>query len=270
VFELLDKPEEVTDSPNAAAVALTEGSVKFDQVSFGYSGRDKVLHDVSFQVQARSTCVIVGASGAGKSTIADLLMRFYDPASGSISVDRHDLRSIRLHDLRARVALVDQSPFFFHGTIRENLLFASPDASPSDYENAARSADIQSFIEALPDKYETTLGERGLTLSAGQRQRLAIARALLRKPSILILDEPSAALDPATEFALSETLRGLASSCTIVVVTHRPALVEIADQVILLDRGQVAENGSPRELFSVDSKLSRHFREIVSFGATQV
>jgi ATP-binding cassette, subfamily B, bacterial len=270
VFELLDKPEEVTDSPNAAAVTLTEGSIKFDQVSFGYSGRDKVLHDVSFQVQARSTCVIVGASGAGKSTIADLLMRFYDPASGSISVDGHDLRNIRLHDLRAGVALVDQLPFFFHGTIRENLLFALPDASPSDCEHAVRSADIQGFIETLPDKYETTLGERGLTLSAGQRQRLAIARALLRKPSILILDEPSAALDPAAEFALSETLRDLASSCTIVVVTHRPALVDIADQVILLDRGQVAENGSPRELFASDSALSRHFREVVSLGATQV
>lgn len=260
VFELLDAAEEVTEDPSAYPLFAPAGAVNFENVCFGYRGRGEVLHDISFHVPARTTCVVVGASGAGKSTIADLLMRFYDPASGTISIDGHDLRALRLNDLRRSIAMVEQAPFFFHASIRENLEFAAPAASFNDLERAAALADIRDFIHSLPERYETVLGERGLTLSAGQRQRLAIARALLRKPSILILDEPSAALDPAAEFALIETLRLLASEYTILIVTHRPAFLECADQVIVLDAGRVAENGSPDRLIA-GSALHRHFRD---------
>ena len=256
VFELLDKKEEVIEDPSAAAATLTRGEVEFRHVAFRYNQRAEVLHDVSFTIPARSTCVIAGASGAGKSTIADLLMRFYDPAPGQILIDGRNLKSLKLPELRDAIGIVDQLPFFFHASIRDNLLFAGPNASIADCELAARQSGIHEFIDSLPDKYETILGERGLTLSAGQRQRLAIARALLRNPAVLILDEPSAALDPNSEFALGETLRGLSSTCTILIVTHRPALVRIADQVILLENGRVAEGA--------DAALSHHFREAVT------
>ena len=270
VFELLDKKEDIVEHPGAALLPPGNGDVEFGHVSFGYNGRSEVLHDVSFTVSGRSTCVLVGASGAGKSTIADLLMRFYDPATGTVLLDGHDLKDLRLSDLRNAVSIVEQLPFFFHSTIRENLLFAVPNASPGDCETAARQADIHDFIDSLPHRYETVLGERGLTLSAGQRQRLAIARALLRKPSVLILDEPSAALDPNSEFALGETLRKISATCTIVIVTHRPALVDIADQVIVLEDGRIAERGVPQRLLASDSALSRHFRETLSTKAVAV
>ncbi len=261
VFELLDKREEVTEAPDAVSVKLTEGSLELDAVSFAYDGRAPVLLDLCFRVEARSICVVVGPSGAGKSTLTDLLIRFYEPSSGRILIDGLDIGKLRLADLRSAVATVDQTPFFFHASISENLLFAAPSASAADCRQAARQADIGDFIESLPDKYETVLGERGLMLSAGQRQRLAIARALLRQPRILVLDEPSAALDPHAEFALSETLRKLAAYCTVLIVTHRPALIDIADQVIVLEGGRVVESGRPQQLLATGSALLRHFRE---------
>ena len=262
VFDLLDRPEEVVDDPAARSVSLSLGSIRFESVSFQYKGREQVLHDVSFAVPACSTCVLVGPSGAGKSTIADLLMRFYDPAAGTIFLDGHDLKSLKLSDVRIAVSIVEQLPFFFHSTIRENLLFAAPNASQNDVREATRQAEIDDLIESLPLKYETILGERGLTLSAGQRQRLAIARALLRNPLLLLLDEPSAALDPHAEFALGETLRKLSATCTVLIVTHRSALVDIADQVLVLENGQITESGPPQRLLERDSALSRHFREV--------
>ncbi len=260
VLELLDTKEQVIESPIARFIALTDGELEFRGVSFGYNSSHEVLRDVSFQVPARSTCLLIGESGAGKSTAADLLMRFYDPGSGTVLIDGQDLKELRLCDLREAVALVDQSPFFFHASIRANLQFAWPDATQAHCEHSARQAGIHDFIDALPARYDTVLGERGLSLSAGQRQRLAIARALLRKPSVLILDEPSAALDPQAEFELSETLRKLSATCTVLIVTHRPALVEIADQVILLEDGRIVEHGSPDVLRS-GSAVSRHFRD---------
>ena len=259
VFQLLDAEEEVTEDPRAMPVALTRGAIGFQHVSFEYKGRHRVLHDVSFTIPERSTCVLVGASGAGKSTAADLLMRFYDPASGAIKIDGHDLEGLRLCDLRSAVSVVDQLPFFFHSSVRENLQFARPAASSVECEQAARQADIHEFVASLPGGYETVLGERGLMLSAGQRQRLAIARALLSKPAVLVLDEPSAALDPDAEFALGETLRKISATCTILVITHRPALVGIADQVIVLEQGRIAESGDPHDLLARESALSRHF-----------
>ena len=261
VFELLDREPDVTDHAEARERTNGEGKVEFRGVSFSYRGREEVLHDVSFRVAAGSTCALVGASGAGKSTVIDLLMRFYDPRGGSVLIDSDDITGWRLKDLRRAVALVDQSPFFFHTTIKENLLFAAPGATPSECEQAARQAGVHEFICSLPNEYETVLGERGLSLSVGQRQRLAIARALLRRPALLILDEPSAALDPHAELALAETLRGLASRCTILVVTHRAALVGIADQVIVLEEGRIAKS---------EAAIARHFGIQQSAGAAFV
>jgi ABC-type multidrug transport system fused ATPase/permease subunit len=257
----MDKKEDVVEDPVAPWVSFPCGSVEFENVSFRYMERGDVLENVSFSIPSRSTSVLVGPSGAGKSTVVDLLMRFYDPVGGTITIDGHDLRKVRLCDLRAAVAVVEQTPFFFHSTIRENLAFAAPGASLAACEEAARRAEIHFFIDSLPDRYETVLGERGLTLSAGQRHRLAIARALLRNPAVLILDEPTAALDPNAEFALGETLRTLSQACTVVIVTHRPALVTIADHVIVLENGHVVESGPPGLLITGGSALSRHFRE---------
>jgi ATP-binding cassette subfamily B protein len=205
--------------------------------------------------------VIVGPTGAGKSTIADLLLRFYEPTAGTVLIDGQSTASLRIADVREAVAIVDQTPFFFHSTILENLLFAAPNADLSAIVAACEAAGIRSFIESLPDGCNTVIGERGLTLSAGQRQRLAIARALLRKPRILVLDEPSAALDPTAEFALAETAGRLASTCTVIVITHRSALVSIADQVLVLDQGRIVESGQPQTLLLSNSALSRHFRD---------
>lgn len=259
IFELLDKPEEVKVAPDALPVKLTTGQVRFADVSFEYSGRPAVLKGVSFEVEPRSICVVVGASGAGKSTLIDLLMRFYDPSSGAIFVDGHNLKQLRLTDLRDAVATVDQLPFFFHSSIRENLLFAAPAASVEDLDKAMEAAGLQPLLASLPLGYETLLGERGLSLSAGQRQRLAIARALLRKPAVLLLDEPTAALDPEAEYALIQTLRRVAANATVLVATHRPALMEVADQVILLENGLILEAGSPASLANSNSALARHF-----------
>jgi ATP-binding cassette subfamily B protein len=263
VFQLLDMPAEVEESLDPVHFASSQGEVEFQEVTFAYDTQ-LVLNRVSFQAEARSVCVLVGSTGAGKSTVIDLLVRFYDPSSGAVLLDGVDVRRLSFSSLRDAIAVVDQAPFLFHASIRENLLFAAPNASEEDLREALKSAGIADFIDSLPARLEATVGERGLSLSAGQRQRLAIARALLRKPSVLVLDEPSSALDPTAEFELGETLRSVASKCTVLVVTHRPALLEIADRVIVLDAGRIVEQGRPRDLRLVESALSRHFRETAS------
>ena len=267
VFTLLDLAVLVNESRNAVRLRSVSGSMCFEQVSFEYENQE-VLRQLSFTLAPRSVCVLVGSSGAGKSTVLDLLLRFYDPSAGRVLLDDIDLREIALADLRNAVAVVEQTPFLFHSTIRQNLLFAAPDSEKFDVEQAARAAGVHDFIISLPEQYETVVGERGLALSAGQRQRLAIARALLRKPSVLILDEPSAALDPMAEFLLGETLRSLAQSCTVLIVTHRPALVDIADHVIVLDQGRAVEQGSPSELRASNSEFARHFRRNAEMAQT--
>lgn len=260
VFELLDTDVEVVELPNPLSLSSSQGRIEFKEVSFAYDCRP-VLNKASFQIEPRTVCVLVGATGAGKSTIIDLLLRFYDPSSGRIVLDGTEIRALSFRDLRDEIAVVDQAPFLFHATIRDNLLFAAPHSLDSELEAALRSAGIDDFIASLPAGLGSTVGERGLALSAGQRQRLAIARALLRKPSVLVLDEPSSALDPTAEFMLGESLRSLTSHCTVLIVTHRPALLEIADRAIVLENGEIVEQGSPSELRFAESALGRHFRE---------
>ena len=243
IFEVLDTAPEITDRPEALILKTVRGDITFDNVTLRHDRAD-VLCGVSFTVPAGTFCAILGPSGVGKSTIADLLVRLLDPDSGSVSLDAHDLRDLRVKDLRDHIALVDQSPYLFNATIAENIAYARPDANREDIEAAGAASGLDELIRRLPDGYETKTGERGLALSAGERQRIAIARALLRRPSVLVLDEPTSALDAETEKLVARNLRENLRNSTVIVITHRPALAEIADQVINLREGKVWEFAS--------------------------
>ncbi len=260
VFELLDTPAEVAERPRAVAFETVAGDVEFDNVTLEHDRESVVLDSVSFRVPAGSICAVVGPSGVGKSTIADLMLRLYDPQSGAVRLDGCDLRDIRLADVRSAVALVDQSPYLFNASIRENIAYARPEATLEQIVEAARAAAVHDFIAALPDGYDTQVGERGLTLSAGERQRVAIARALLRRPSVLVLDEPTSALDPATEKSLSGTLLHSMRERTTILITHRASMIEIADQVVVLQDGKVAEAGRPVDLLVSENAFTSLFR----------
>jgi ATP-binding cassette subfamily B protein len=260
VFEVLDVAIEVKEPPNARSLGDVLGQISFERVRFRYSDSVRVLDEISFQVPAGALCVIIGPSGAGKSTLADLLLRFYDPDSGVIAIDGHDLRELRLQDLRRNIAFVEQSPHLFRATVRENIAYGRPEASMEEIQECARAAAIDDFIQSLPEGYATIVGERGSTISAGERQRIALARALLRKPAILVMDEPTAALDPALEAAVSGVFTRVLRDRTTILITHRMSLVEMADVVVVIDDGQVVESGTPRELLVSDSFLARQFQ----------
>ncbi len=242
IFEILDTSPEITE--NANPVALTAGDIVFDNVTLRHDRAD-VLSGVSFTIPAGTFCAVLGPSGVGKSTVADLLVRLLDPDSGTVSLDGHDLRDLRIKDLRDHIGLVDQAPYLFNATISENIAYARPAASRAEIERAGTAAGLDELIRRLPDAYETKTGERGLALSAGERQRIAIARALLRRPRVLVLDEPTSALDADTEKLIARNLREHLRDCTVIVITHRPALAEIADQVINLREGKVWAYASP-------------------------
>lgn len=237
IFELFDTPAEVREGPSPCAVGPVREGIRFENVSFSYD-RDAVLQGLDLAIPAGSVCAILGESGAGKSTMADLMVRFLDPQSGRITLDGHDLRALRLADLRREVLLVDQSPYLFNDTIAANIAFAF-EASRQQVESAAAAAGLSSLIARLPKGYDTQVGERGLALSAGERQRIALARALLRRPSVLILDEPTAALDGATEARIAEGLRAALPGATIIVITHKPALARLADMVVTIENGAI-------------------------------
>ncbi len=256
VFELLDAPVEVEERPGAAPVGTARGEITFEQVTLRHDRENTVLDDVTFRIPAGGVCAIVGPSGVGKSTIADLILRFYDPQSGAVKLDGRDLRDLRLNDLRQAIALVDQSPFLFNASVAENIAYARPEASREEIIAAARAAAIHDFIERLPEGYDTQVGERGLALSAGERQRIAIARALLRHPSVIVLDEPTAALDQATERSIASTLSLLSHGRTAIIITHRMSLLEIADHVIVLEDGKVTQADSPEAPMVRDEMLA--------------
>jgi ATP-binding cassette, subfamily B, bacterial len=260
VFEVLDAPVEIQESVHAVPLDEVRGAIDFDRVYFRYSENVPVIDQVSFHVPAGALCVIVGSSGAGKSTLADLLLRFYDPQAGAISIDGHDLRDLRFQDLRRYVAVVEQTPYFFRATVRENIAYGKPDASLEEIRACCEAAAIDDFIQSLPDRYETLLGERGSTMSVGERQRIALARALLRDPAILIMDEPSSALDPASEAAITSVFARVLRGRTAMLITHRMSLVEKADMVVVLDAGKVLEVGPPAALLASNGFLARQFR----------
>jgi len=233
VFELFDTPSEVVERPGAVACRAARGEMVCDAISFGYNGH-RVFDQFSFRVEAGTICAIVGPSGAGKSTLADLLVRFYDPEQGTIMLDGRDLRDLRLEDVRRQVMLLDQAPYLFHASVRENIAYVRPDASIAEIVAAARAAAIHERIQSLPEGYDTVVAERGQTFSAGERQRIALARALLADPKVLVLDEPTSALDEENERAIAETLSCALAGRTAIVITHRASLSRIAHQVVTL------------------------------------
>jgi len=241
VAQILDEPIEVQEPPGAAALDGVRGEIAFEGVTVTYDRGRPVLEDVTFTVGAGETLAIVGPSGSGKSTLADLMLRLQDPDRGVVRIDGRDLRTVKLADLRRAVALVDQEPFMLHASIAENIRYARPEATDADVVDAARQAALDVFVDALPDGYDTIVGERGMALSAGERQRVAAARAFLADPAVLILDEPTAALDPATERRLVEGYEAVMRGRTTIVITHRVEVAKRADRIVAVDGSRLLE-----------------------------
>ena len=259
VNQIFDTAPEVREAAGAVELAGVRGDVSFEGVSLSFDRSGPVLDGVNFTVRAGETLAVVGPSGGGKSTIADLLLRLLDPDAGVVRLDGYDLREVRLADLRRHVALVEQEPFVFHTTIAENLRYARPDASQRDLEEAARAAGIDGFIRGLPLQYETQVGERGMALSAGERQRIAIARAFLADPAVLVLDEPTAALDPASERQVIAGYEAVMKGRTTILITHRLELARQADRIVVLDGARIVESGSPDDLRELQGSFARLF-----------
>ncbi len=256
IFEVLDEPVAVQDPPNPQPLPRFACEVRLENVSFDY-GRGTVLHGVDLVLRAGEAHALVGPSGAGKSTLAMLLPRFIDPTAGSVTIDGLDLRRVSVAALRAQIALVSQETHLFDGTIRDNIAYGQPAASAQDVERAARAAFAHDFIAALPQGYDTALGERGLQLSAGQRQRLAIARAFLKNAPILILDEATSALDSASEHEVQKALEALLAGRTALIIAHRLSTVARADRIHVLEAGRVIESGSHAELLACGGAYAR-------------
>jgi ATP-binding cassette subfamily B protein len=250
MFHLIEINAEIEDKPNAPALAVDAGEVVFDHVTFAYDPRREILHDVSFRVPAGKRVAIVGPSGAGKSTISRLLFRFYDVTGGEIRIDGQEIRDVKQGSLRGAIGIVPQDTVLFNDTIYYNIAYGRPDASRAEVEDAARLAQIQRFVESLPAGYGTMVGERGLKLSGGEKQRVAIARTLLKHPSIFLFDEATSALDTHTEKEIQASLREVSRSRTTLVIAHRLSTIIDADQILVLDRGRIVERGRHAELLA--------------------
>jgi len=250
MFELLKRPCEVEDATDARVLDVLAGEVKFEHVSFAYNPDRPILHDVSFTIPAGKTVAAVGSSGAGKSTLARLLFRFYDVGAGSIRIDGQDIRHVTQDSLRAAIGVVPQDTVLFNDSIYYNIAYGRPDASREEVVEAARAAHILRFIETLPQGWDTVVGERGLKLSGGEKQRVAIARTLLKNPAILILDEATSALDTKTEKAIQAELLEIAKSRTSLIIAHRLSTVVEADEILVLEGGRIVERGRHPELLA--------------------
>jgi ATP-binding cassette subfamily B protein len=260
-FELLGERPEIVDRPDAPDLPPAHGEVEFDRVSFGYGEERPVLSDVSLTIPPGETVAILGATGAGKSTLIKLLPRFYDPTGGRVLVDGHDIREVSVTSLRRQIGLVPQEPMVFTGTVAENIAFADPDADDEKVEEAARGVGVLDVLEALPGGLGTEVGERGASLSAGQRQLIALARANLVDPRIVILDEATASLDVATEVRIRDALKRLLSGRTALIVAHRLETARDADRIVIVDAGRIVETGTHDELLAAGGEYARLYRE---------
>ena len=250
MFELLEIEGEVADAPDAGALEVGQGVVAFENVNFGYDSRRPILTEVSFQVQTGQTVAIVGPSGAGKSTISRLLLRFYDVDGGKVTIDGQDVRQVTQDSLRAAMGIVPQDTVLFNDTIYYNIAYGRPVASPSEIEGAARLASVHDFVQSLPEGYQTIVGERGLKLSGGEKQRVAIARTILKDPRIMIFDEATSALDSHTEKEIQAALKQVSADCTTLVIAHRLSTVVEADEILVLEAGRIVERGRHRALLA--------------------
>ncbi len=257
MFDLLEQPAEINDKPDAAGLQVTGGQIKLDNVRFGYSGDREILKGVSLTAEPGEMVAIVGSTGSGKSTIGRLLFRFYDVGEGSLSIDGQDVRDVTQHSLHRQIGVVPQDTVLFNDTIGYNIAYGRDGATQADVEAAAKAAQIHDFIATLPEGYETPVGERGLKLSGGEKQRVGIARTLLKDPPILLLDEATSALDSETEHEIQDALRQAGRGRTVMTIAHRLSTIAEADRIIVLEKGEVVEQGSHDDLLAQDGRYAQ-------------
>ncbi len=260
MFNLMEVEREVADAPGAPALQVAGGEIVFENVDFGYDPRRPILHGIDFTVPPGRAVAIVGPSGAGKSTISRILFRFYDVTGGSVRIDGQDIREVSQSSLRAAIGIVPQDTVLFNDTIYYNIRYGRPDASPGEIEEAARLARIHEFVMALPDGYQTRVGERGLKLSGGEKQRVAIARTILKRPSILLFDEATSALDTHTEQEIQKSLEEVSADRTTLMIAHRLSTVVGADEILVLDAGRIVERGRHADLLARDGAYAAMWR----------
>jgi ATP-binding cassette subfamily B protein len=262
IFQVIDEAEDIRDAPGAQDLPPGPGLVRFEDVTFGYDPERPALHDVDLQLEPGRIVALIGHTGSGKTTLASLVPRFYDVQRGRVTVDGVDVRAVTLASLRREIGVIAQDPFLFSASVRENIAFGRPDATDDEIEQAARHAQAHEFIAALPDGYDTVIGERGITLSGGQRQRIAIARALVVDPRILVLDDATASVDATTEARIRQGLREAMRGRTTIIIAHRLTTIALADEIVVIEHGRVAARGTHDDLI----ESSGVYREIYEHG----